>query len=160
TLENRNRKLEREQLTKEVETRQKDLTDFVLNHTRQSEWSSELLARLNRIKHSPKEARSAAIRELIIDIGNQLAVEERLQIFQENVETVNQEFYEKLNQRFPALTKSEKQLCGLIRLQLSGKDIANLRNVEPRSVTKSKGRLRKKMGLAPSQDLYAFLKQL
>lgn len=159
-LELRNKKLEGEKLKNELESRKKDLTEFALDNTRKREWAQELLTRLGELKGLPTDRLEVAIRQLTLDMNNQLMVEERLQLFQENVDHVNQEFYRKLNTNFEDLTKSEKELCGLIRLNLSGKEIANIRNVEPRSVTKSKNRLRKKLRLAPYQDLYEFLQEL
>lgn len=77
-----------------------------------------------------------------------------------NVEKVNQDFFNKLDQNFPELTINEKQLCGLIRLNLSTKDIASIKNISPKSVEMGRYRLRKKLNLAPKEELSAFLRRL
>ena len=96
---------------------------------------------------------------MILNIQGQLQADEKLKLFQENIEQVNQEFFEKLLQKFPDLTKTEKELCGLIRLNLSSKEISNVRGVSPNSVKVGKHRLRKKLNLDPEDDVYAYLQQ-
>jgi len=48
------------------------------------------------------------------------------------------------------LTAYEIRLCAYLHLQLSGKEIATLLNIDPPSVRKAKMRLKKKMEVIPS----------
>ncbi|MCB0622214.1 MAG: hypothetical protein KDC41_26670, partial [Saprospiraceae bacterium] len=89
-----------------------------------------------------------------------LKINEDIQEFQMNVETVNQDFFHRLNERFPELTSNEKQLCGLIRLNLSTKEIAAIRNITPRSAEMGRYRLRKKLHLQPEEEIQTFLQEL
>ncbi|MEM7036153.1 MAG: tetratricopeptide repeat protein [Bacteroidota bacterium] len=149
-------KLESERLRLELDLKKRDLTNMALDIARKRDWMNQLLSELDRLKSGEKEAET---RSLLVDMRMQLNVDEKLAHFQENVEVVNQEFYAKLSTAFPGLTKTERELCGLIRLNLSGKEIASLRNISPNSVKMSRNRLRKKLGLEPEEDLYAFLQQ-
>jgi len=58
------------------------------------------------------------------------------------------------------LTRNELELCGYLKLRLSGSEIASIRNVDPKSVTKSKQRLKKKLGLQGKDDLYQFFHKI
>ncbi len=77
-----------------------------------------------------------------------------------NVEKVNQDFFGRLVSKYPDLTSGERYLCGLIRLNLTIKDIAAMRNISPKTVEMARYRLRKKLELDPSDDLNVFLQDL
>ena len=103
--------------------------------------------------------RDDAPRDLFLDLQQQVATTERKQVLQQNVEQVNAEFYDNIKSDFPKLTKSELELCALIRLNLSSKDIAAIRSVEPKSIEMARYRLRKKFEMSGTEDLSAFLAQ-
>ncbi|MEM9025260.1 MAG: hypothetical protein AAGB22_16050, partial [Bacteroidota bacterium] len=157
-LQIRNRQLENEQLRKEAVEQKQELADVGAQNAQQRAQAENVLQQLKALKGATPNEQESAIHGLITAIRAQQEVASDNATLQEGVDSVHQEFYTRLEERFPTLTKSEKELCGLIRLELSGKEIANLRHVDPRSVTKSKNRLRKKLGLAPYEDLYQFLK--
>ncbi|TKG89606.1 tetratricopeptide repeat protein [Puteibacter caeruleilacunae] len=69
-------------------------------------------------------------------------------------------FLKELNKRHANLTSSERKLCALIKLDLTNLEIANFLNIEPQSVHVAKSRLRKKMVLDKSKDLYYYLNKL
>lgn len=66
-------------------------------------------------------------------------------------------FYEKLLERSTQLTKVELQVCALLRLNLSSKDIARLVNLSPASIDVTRSRVRKKLGLDSNANLTNFL---
>lgn len=80
--------------------------------------------------------------------------------FQLRMESVHPTFNKKLATLHGNLTSNEKKLCGLIRLNLTIKQIATLQNNSPESVNKARYRLRKKLELERSQDLFAYLESL
>ena len=93
-------------------------------------------------------------------VRNHLKTNEEQQIFQENIEQINQAFYTKLSEAFPDLSSSDKDLCSYIRLGLSKKEISALRGVTPGAVRMAQLRLRKKLNLEDQQDVEAFLQSL
>lgn len=58
------------------------------------------------------------------------------------------------------LTPAEQQLCALVFLNFSTKDIADINFHTIRTVLTKRSRLRKKMNLDPNVDLYEFLHSL
>lgn len=73
------------------------------------------------------------------------------------VEQEAQEFYNKLKKRHPDLSILDLRLCILIKLGLNTKEIANLTNKSVRGVESGKFRLKKKLDLDTSKDIYDYL---
>ena len=80
--------------------------------------------------------------------------------FATRFQEVYPEFSEKLKETHPKLTKTEFELCALVFLNYSSKEIAGFQFVEHRSVQTRKSRLRKKLSIPPAQDLYNYLTNL
>ena len=78
---------------------------------------------------------------------------------QNNIEQINHQFYENLD-NIAKLSQSEKQICGLIRMNLSNKQIALIRNTTTESAKVFRYRIRKKIGLQPEEDVVAFLQKI
>lgn len=73
------------------------------------------------------------------------------------VEQESQEFYNKLKKRHSDLSLLDLRLCTLIKLGLNTKEIANLTNKSVRGVESGKFRLKKKLDLDTSKDIYDYL---
>ena len=155
----KNEQLAKEQIAKSLQHKKQDLSEFALAITQRQQWSEEVLERLKAVRKLKGEARDEALRDLSLDLQQQVATTERKQVLQQNVEQVNAEFYDKIKTDYPKLTRSELELCALIRLNLSSKDIAAIRSVEPKSIEMARYRLRKKFAMEGSEDLAAFLGQ-
>ena len=157
----KNQNLESQRLKKELEFKHKDLTNFALDISRKNEFSNKILEALKVVNKSENfDFRKKKVRELLMMTSNHLKINDDIREFQMNVEQVNEDFFSSLDQRFPDLTNNEKQLCGLIRLNLSTKDIASIKNISPKSVEMGRYRLRKKLSLGPKEEISAFLRTL
>lgn len=66
-------------------------------------------------------------------------------------------FYEKLLLCAPDLTKTELQVCAMLRLNLSSKDIARLINLNVSTIEITRHHIRKKLNLEHSDTLTTFL---
>lgn len=154
----RNKKLEGEKLQQELELKKRDLTDMVLFNRHRKEITEELLAELQEAAKAEDPAQR--LKKLIQDLRSRSMAAESLDLVGENIEQVNKAFFEKLMEQFPELSKGERSLCGLLRMNLSTKDIAQMRRVEPDSVKMAKKRLRRKLGLEPEADLYLFMQKI
>ncbi|QGY44468.1 hypothetical protein GM418_12605 [Maribellus comscasis] len=80
--------------------------------------------------------------------------------FQISFNEIHPHFLNHLNEKFPTLTQNEKRLCAFLRMDLKTSEIANLTNISETSVSKSRNRLRKKLGLESGSDIGSFLKDL
>ena len=77
--------------------------------------------------------------------------------FNQRFIAVNTGFYERLNKKIPGLSPSDLKVCALIRLNFSGKEMAQLLGISTASVNTARYRLRKKIGLDRDDNLTNFI---
>jgi hypothetical protein len=70
---------------------------------------------------------------------------------------VHNNFLATLKQKFPTLSSTDLKLCAYLRLNLTSKEIAQLLNISLKGIEISRYRLRKKLQLPSSINLYDFL---
>jgi tetratricopeptide (TPR) repeat protein/DNA-binding CsgD family transcriptional regulator len=73
---------------------------------------------------------------------------------------LNPDFMDKLQARFPELSQSELEFCALVKLNLSFKDIANLMNINHKSVFAKKYRITQKLKAAEDEDFYKIIREI
>ncbi|PWH85626.1 LuxR C-terminal-related transcriptional regulator [Brumimicrobium oceani] len=155
-------KLEKEKTKLELKYKNKDLTDFAIDISRKQEVLTDVKSKLNEIlkNKSDLDEIKKEVRTLIHYTNNNMLVDEQLKEFQENVEEVNYKFLDQLGKMHPELTELDKNVCGLIRLGLSNKEIATMRNVSYKAIRMSRYRIRKKLDLPAEVNLVEFLKSI
>ena len=156
----KNKELKNAQLKEELAYKNKDLTNFALDIARKNEFANKVLNGLETIALVKGKAQQKKLHELTQFTKSHLKINEDLESFQMNIEKVNQDFFNRLTESYPDLTPNERHLSGLIRLNLTTKDIAAMRNISPKTVEMARYRLRKKLDLDTSEDLNLFLQQL
>ena len=62
--------------------------------------------------------------------------------------------------QYPSLTKAEREVCALLRINLSMKEVASIRNTTVESVKSIRYRLRKKMEIPKNTELEAHIQSL
>jgi len=145
-------------LAEELERKNKDLTNFALDIARKNEFTKKMNEEVKKLKATSKlDEKDKILQDLIFKTTNHLKINADFEHFQTNVENVNHQFFESLTKAYPNLTTNEKHLCGLIRLNLTIKDISLIKNISPKSVEMNRYRLRKKLHLDSDVDLNAFL---
>ncbi|MDL2296547.1 tetratricopeptide repeat protein [Bacteroidales bacterium OttesenSCG-928-C03] len=87
-------------------------------------------------------------------IDLQLITAEELMRYSEKKK--DNEFYKKLLDQFPSLTKNEMRLCAFLRMNLSSKEISVLTKQSQNSIVVARSRLRKKLNLDESQNLNGY----
>jgi len=70
------------------------------------------------------------------------------------------DFEAKLAKQYPELTKSEREMCSLIRLNLSIKEIMAIKNTTTSSVKNYRYRIRKKLKIPKGEELERFIENL
>lgn len=79
------------------------------------------------------------------------------EIFENNLSQIHQGFISGISAKYPQLTSKDIKLCIYLKMNLSSKEIAPLMNISFRGVELHRYRLRKKLGLAPEENLYKFM---
>lgn len=93
-------------------------------------------------------------------LENSLERESDWEQFKVKFKELNPDFLNKLNTNHPSLTKSEIRLLTLIKIGYSQKEIADILNIAPDSVKKSRSRVRKKLNLPKDDKLTDYLDTL
>jgi len=150
-------KLKNEMLQNEINYKQKDISDFALNISRNQKWRAQLLVHIKKLKKSNSLQSDTNFKALEKIVSDREIVDKHTVDFQNKVDILNTAFYKKLQKDFPLLTKTEIKLCSFIRLNIDNNEIATLQNVAIESVYTSRFRLRKKLNLSSNEDLNEFL---
>lgn len=156
----KNEELAARKLQSELENKEKDLTNFALDIARKNEFSNEIINRLDELQKTQKENVKTKLRDISIFVNNHLRINEDMALLQDNINEINQAFYQKLDEKFDNLSTNDKYALGVIRLNLSNKDLATIKGISSGSAKVLRYRLRKKLRLTPDIDLVYFLQNL
>ena len=80
--------------------------------------------------------------------------------FNRRFNQLNKGFYERLQIKVPDLSRGDRKLCALIKLNFTGKEMAYLLGISLGSVHVARHRLRKKMNLDRNQNLTKFINSI
>lgn len=78
----------------------------------------------------------------------------------EEIESINADFIARLAKKHPDLTKNEKNLASMLRIELSTKDIANIIGSTPKTVNMARYRLRRKLNLESDEHLSDYMSKI
>jgi len=157
----KNIRLEKKQLSDEIESKNRELIINVMNLLKKNEFIDEATNQLLEIEKTPIDEKS---KKSILNMVHKLqksSEEDTWKEFELRFKEVHNDFYERLILQFHDLTPSELKLCALLRLNLTTKEICNLTGQMPSSLDVARYRLRKKLGISNSSvNLISFLSQL
>lgn len=152
-------KARQELMEKELHLKSNELTNYAMHLVEKNKFLHELKAELKKLLNISSEKREIRLKELTINVQQNINLIKDLKEFQQNIDIVNAAFFDKLKSQFPQLTKNEGHLCALLRMNLSSKEIASLNNISVRAVEMGRYRLRKKFNLSSENNLTEFLQQ-
>ena len=159
-LQNKELSLRKQKLELELESRSKELTTNVMYLIKNNELIGEISKRLISLKKLMKKENQQQIQKIIMDL--QTAKDNDVwDEFEVRFNQVYNDFYERLNQKFPNLTINEKKICAFLKLNMTSKEICTLTRQSPNSLNVARTRLRKKLGLNnTSENLVSFLESI
>lgn len=108
---------------------------------------------------TPEEL-SNGVTKLTLELEDVLHSERERTKILENVDHLFGKFYGQLEKTAPHLADREKELIGLIRLNHSVSEIADLWNISEGSVIQRMQAVKKQLSLSESEDLYIFIANL
>ena len=145
----------------ELDHKHRNLTAFSLEKLKTSQQLAEIDLQLKSLLRSlsPRDRENRdSVKEILRGLAR-INYSSDWEEFHYYFEKVEPDFYRRLTEAHPGLTKNDQRLCALIWLGLNTKDIASLTFREVRSVESSRNRLRKKMNMAPTENLYDYIRQ-
>jgi len=115
---------------------------------------------VNKLKHLKTNNDNSGFQSLINDLQLQIVTESKFDYLGENIEEFDKNFYTNLIEKHPSLTKSEREICALMRINLSLKEITVIRNISISSIKSFRYRIRKKMNIPKEIELEDFIQKL
>jgi tetratricopeptide (TPR) repeat protein len=159
TLLNKSLELEKTKLEEDLEFKNKELATNVMYMIRKNELISRISEKLIKSKLVFKKENQVIIDEIIRDL--KLTTDDDIWTeFEIRFQQVHNDFYDKLNERYPNLSANEKRLCAFLRLNMSTKEISAITHQSVNSLTVARSRLRKKLELDSDENLIFFLESL
>lgn len=152
---------ENENLRNQLELKRKEVMSVAMNITEQKEFINHLYEELKQIRKVEDTAeKDRMLDKLHTDLSLRMNFTSERDSFYTQVEQLHKDFGVRLTEKFPDLTRQERRLVILLRLDFSTKYIATLMNISPKSVEISRHRLRTKLGLKREQNLTNFIKTI
>ena len=157
-------RLKAEQSEKELAHKKQEIVSMAMTLVQKNELveklKTELMTLSKSVSGNTSEKVYQEISNLIEHLEKSKADEKSWRLFEQQFESVHQNFIQVLTNRFPELTKTELRLCVLLKIQLSTKEIAQLLFLSPRSIETYRLHLRRKLGLPQKTNLTEFLLSL
>ncbi len=152
---------ERKSLEQKIETKEEDIKKLIADNTMRLAFKEELLHKIKKeVLDAEPGKMSKSIQSLTSQLKRQITTERKLSGLQDKIDQVNKQFDTQLQQLYPELTKGEREVCSLLRLDLSIKEIMTIRNVSVDSVKSMRRRIRKKMNVPEGKELEQFIQEL
>jgi len=148
-------KFENESLKKNIEQKEKDLSDISMHVILKNRLIDNLKNKIESESNNHEE-REVTIAELskILDNENQ---DTQLNDFEFYFGKIHPDFFAKLQNQYSNLTRNERRLSALLKLQLTTKEISSITGQSIRAIEIARTRLRKKLDLKDSSiNLYDF----
>ncbi len=139
--------LEHKQLMKEIDFKNRELATNVMYLVKKNELINFISEKLLKAKSNFKKERQTLVQEIILELQSNIDMN-IWKTFEERFVAVHQNFFDKLNKKFPHLTENDRKLCALLRLNMSTKDIAAITHQNPNSIEVARTRLRKKLNIS------------
>ena len=139
----RKRKRKTEQLSAELDLRNREITSKSIGRMQSNEILNDVIEKLNEMERHPE---NNVLPGVIRDLKSLVSTETKKD-FDVHFVQMNPDFYQKLLADYPKLTQNELRLCAFIKSNLSIKEIAALNGMSADSVKTARKRLRKSLNL-------------
>ncbi|MEO9806437.1 MAG: 7TM diverse intracellular signaling domain-containing protein [Reichenbachiella sp.] len=145
--------LERNELKRNLRHREGDLEMVISDNRYRHQFKKNMLEKVQEINHASMERMPSKLNSFVTSLKMQLETEDKLNYFQDKIERINAEFEAKLKERCPELTPGEIEICYLIKVNLSNKEIAGLRKTSEGAIKVARHRIKKKMNVSSLEEV-------
>ncbi|MNY00735.1 hypothetical protein D3C86_1332430 [compost metagenome] len=158
----KNEKLELENSLKElkIKTQENHIIEYALDFTKNTQYEQNMVAKLQQLAKNDEKSLLPELRSLVAELRQKSLIDKRAEELVRTSDDVLGQFYDTLLKMHPDLSKSEVKLCSLVRLELSNKEIALIKNVTPESIKIFKNRLKRKLNITSAHSLKEYLKTI
>ena len=138
-----------EQLSSEIELKNKELADIFLHQYEKAKLLQDVIDNVDASNEKIKKS-----------LASQINKNSDWENFKIHFDKVHEGFFDKLLSFSKDFTTKDIRFCAYIRMNLTTKEIAIMLGISHRTVQGIRGRVRKKLNLTPDQDLTLFLMNL
>ena len=154
-------KLRNEQLRGKMIHLDKELANQVMTMVQKNKFLRKIKSELKNLQGQAVDSSVKSKISLIINrIDKEFDDKKQKELFETYFDEVHEDFFKRLNEKYPSLTPREQRLCAYIKMNISTKEIAALQNISTRGIEISRYRLRKKLGLDRDTNLATFISQI
>jgi len=121
---------------------------------------NQILQQIKQALNVLKKDQHTEITPILKEISQQINIESDRKELELFINEKHTEFFFKLKQKEPSLTKKELRLSSLLLTGLTSKEIADLLSISSASVDMSRYRLRKKLNIPSEKSISIFLSEL
>lgn len=150
-------KTETKELKDEIQAKQSELTSYTLNFVQKNELLQEVKTSLDDLRKGADATQKKKLNSLDRLINSAVRIDEDWEDFKKYFDATHQGLIPAIKTKYPKLTQNDLRLLALIRINLSSKEIGSMLGIAPDSVKTARYRLRKKMELESSDNLFEVL---
>lgn len=149
-------------MQKELESRSRELSTTSVLMMEKNNFLHQTRESINKTltSHASDSSIRTALNSIVKSIEKNLEGENRWRIFKQHFEAVHTGFFNSLIESFNDISQKDLRLCAYLKLGMENKEIAQLLNIAPESVSKAFYRLKLKLKLDREADLRAFIVKL
>ena len=152
--------LEKKEIENSITHKKKELATNVLYLLKKNETLESVTKKLIDVKNKVAPENRNAIQKIIFELQTEID-QESWKEFEYRFQDVHEDFYKKLQDKFPDLTPSERKLAAFLKLNMTSKEISVVTGQSIRSLEVARYRLRKKLGITNQEtNLVNFLSEL
>ncbi len=153
-------RLQNERLHYELEARTRELNISAVSVAQKNDLIAFVESDVQRTLKAPPTTRTTLLQEILRRLDMYRRTGDDWRKLTDQLKDVHEGFLKALTEKCPSLTGSELKIASLLKLNLSSKEIANILTLGPQSVDIVRHRIRKKLGLAPSESLSTYLQKI
>jgi DNA-binding CsgD family transcriptional regulator/ligand-binding sensor domain-containing protein len=154
-------RLRNETLNNEMLHKEKELANSAMHMIKKNEFLIKIKEDLLKaLSNRDLDLVGKRIGQMVRRIDNDIDNDSHWEVFETHLGQVHEEFLKKLQQQHPDLLSRELKLCAYLRMGMSSKEIASLMNISARAVENNRSKLRKKLGIDPSDNLQEYVNRL
>ena len=144
----------------QLKNNKESLINLALHLKSYIDFINPLKNELKEIIELPEEEQRIKIKGIYSNIQNNTRLFNNTENLNKQIDDIYKDFLERLEEKYPSITKAEKRLCAMLYIDMSTKEIAVITNTTLRSVETSRYRLRKKFNLSRDEDMINFLRNI
>ena len=152
--------LQQQLLEEELNTKEREATRLIEEAKLRTAYKQSILEGIDTIFEAQPKSYKKEFSQLRYKLNEDIRHESESLFSHKEVNALQSKLDEKLQNQYPSLTKSERQMCSYVIAGLSIKEIADLKQTTLMAVKSMRYRIRKKMGLKQSQELQTVIENI